>query len=711
MNLKKLITELKRRNVFKVAMAYSIAGWLIIQVATSVFPAFKFPAWTTQFVIILVLIGFPIAIILAWAFEMTPDGVKRTEDVPEEKSVTVKTGRKLNTILVVMLILAVGGLFYQHFYTGNSAISRNNLQLKTTTDSLSVPSKSIAVLPFENLSADSNNAYFAAGMQDMILTKLADIGDLGVLSRTSTKTFSSHPNNLGSIAKQLGVYTFLEGSVQKAGNQVLINVQLIDARNEHHIWAHAYTRTLNNIFGVEGEVADKIAQTLKLKLLPAEKKELSTKPTDNPRAYDLFLQAKYQYDQFSKKGSLPKNALELFHRSIQLDTTFALAYAWLARTEVFMGFLGNADSLNQQALQHARKSIALRPRLATGYYVLGYLYSTENKNEIARTEWEKALQYSPNNLKVLASLSSVNQNQGRWDEALANLNKSLSLDPHNTVNIETLAELKWRLRHYKTAMQLFKKANRLDPGQTDAIWADARMLTTIGQMQQAHELLDLNAQATSSTLNAYDLSNSYAEYYYYNHNYQKSLAYIDSASSIWPKLMPHMQSQATFTPYALSRLVFWQYPVRGQLYTLTGKPRKAHALMQKAITLLNTSQTHELRFKKIYRLYSLALCRSINGEFKKAVLTINKAIKLSPVTEYYLDFYHFQEALCEIYARAGDADKAIPILQQIFKARGTGEIITAHVLKNDPVWNPIRKDPRFQALIQKYAPLEQETGS
>jgi tetratricopeptide (TPR) repeat protein len=251
-------------------------------------------------------------------------------------------------------------------------------------------------------------------------------------------------------------------------------------------------------------------------------------------------------------------------------------------------------------------------------------------------------------------------------------------------------------------MQLFKKANRLDPGQTDAIWVNARMLTTIGQMQQAHELLDLNAQATSSTLNAYDLSNSYAEYYYYNHNYQKSLAYIDSASTIWPKLMSHMQSRATLTPYALSRLVFWQYPLRGQLYTLIGKPLKARALMQKAITLLNTSPTHELRNAKINRLYSLALCQSINGEFKKAVVTINKAIQLSPVTEHYSDYYFLQEALSEIYARAGDADKAIPILQQVFKARGTGIIITAHILKNDPFWNPIRKDPRFQALIRQY---------
>ena len=189
MNFKKIISELKRRNVFKVAMAYAIAGWLIIQVATSVFPAFKFPAWTTQFVIILVLIGFPISVIVAWAFELTPEGVKRTDEVPEEKYVTKRTGRKLNYVLGILLVFTIGIIFYQQFFKTQPTVSGTVSKGKTIADSASAPAKSIAVLPFENMSADSNNVYFANGMQDMILTKLADIGDLKVISRTSTERY------------------------------------------------------------------------------------------------------------------------------------------------------------------------------------------------------------------------------------------------------------------------------------------------------------------------------------------------------------------------------------------------------------------------------------------------------------------------------------------------------------------------------------------
>ncbi len=311
MNLKKLISELKRRNVFKVAMAYAIAGWLIIQVISTIAPQLHLPHWVPTFFTILVLTGFPIAIILAWAFEMTPEGVKRTDEVPEEKSVTQKTGRRLNVVLGVLLVITVGIIFYQQFFRAQPAISGGVSKGTAVADSASAPAKSIAVLPFENMSADSNNVYFANGMQDMILTKLADIGDLKVISRTSTERYKSHPGDLKTIAAQLGVATILEGSVQKAGNQVLINVQLINAQNDNHIWAESYTRTLDNIFGVEGEVAEKIASALNAKLSPTESKAVAHMPTRNPAAYDAYLRGLSIETNTSLLGTSPIGGLRL----------------------------------------------------------------------------------------------------------------------------------------------------------------------------------------------------------------------------------------------------------------------------------------------------------------------------------------------------------------------------------------------------------------
>ncbi len=282
MDLRNFFHELKRRNVFKVTGVYAVAGWLLIQIAATTFPFLNIPDWAVRLVIALVLIGFPIALIIAWAFELTPEGVKRTEEVTAEKSATKKTGRKLNIVLGVLLVFTVGIIFYQQLFKTQPAVSGGISKGTAVADSASVSAKSIAVLPFENLSEDKKNGYFADGMQDMILTKLADIGQLKVISRTSTAKYSSHPDNLKTIAKQLGVATILEGSVQKAGDQVLINLQLINARTDSHIWAQAYTRTLKNIFGVEGEVAQKVADALNAKLTAKQTDAVTNISTKDP---------------------------------------------------------------------------------------------------------------------------------------------------------------------------------------------------------------------------------------------------------------------------------------------------------------------------------------------------------------------------------------------------------------------------------------------
>ena len=230
MNLTNFLAELKRRNVYKVAIAYAVVAWLLMQVASQIFPFFEIPNWAVRLVVLLLILGFPIALVLAWAFELTPEGIKRTEDVDVGKSIRHKTGRKFDFFIIAVLLLVIAGLLFQRFHP------------KVSPAVSSSPEKSIAVLPFENLSRDPDNAYFADGIQEEILTRLAKIADLKVISRTSTQRYQSKPVNLAEIAKQLGVANILEGSVQKAADQVRVNVQLVNAQNDSHLWAETYDR-------------------------------------------------------------------------------------------------------------------------------------------------------------------------------------------------------------------------------------------------------------------------------------------------------------------------------------------------------------------------------------------------------------------------------------------------------------------------------------
>src|SRR5438034_2713683 len=302
MNPHNFFAELKRRNVYKVAVAYAIVGWLLVQVATQVFPFFEIPNWAVRLIVLTIIIGFLIALVIAWAFELTPEGIKRTEDV--DLAGSARQPRKHIWIFVVLVGAALSiALFFVGRYT-----SREKTPRQSEAATTAIPQKSIAVLPFENLSDDKGAAYFADGIQDEILTKLASIADLKVISRTSTAKYKSKPEDLKTVSQQLGVATVLEGSVQKAADKVRVNVQLIDARADSHLWAKTYDRDMKDVFAIQSEVAQEIADSLKAKLSPAEAKTLATAPTKDTAAYDLFLKAEYFANQIL--SSIAKNPRE-----------------------------------------------------------------------------------------------------------------------------------------------------------------------------------------------------------------------------------------------------------------------------------------------------------------------------------------------------------------------------------------------------------------
>src|SRR5437763_361827 len=318
--------ELKRRNVIRFAGLYLVGAWLLTQVASTVLPMFGAPDWLPRSIVILLVIAFGPALIFSWVFELTPQGLKRDEDVRPEESIAPQTARRMDRIIIVVLLLALGYFAFDKFVlTARRETAQLHPTVATNGSAATPNSKSIAVLPFENLREDRANAYFAEGIQEEILTRLAKIADLKVISRTSTQQYKSKPGNLSEIAKQLGVANILEDSVQKAADQVRVNVQLINAQTDSHLWADTYDRKLTDIFGVESEIAKGIAESLRAKLTGREEQALAVKPTNNPEAYDAYLRGLAFEARTIRQPDLRREAVGFYEQAVQLDPNFALA--------------------------------------------------------------------------------------------------------------------------------------------------------------------------------------------------------------------------------------------------------------------------------------------------------------------------------------------------------------------------------------------------
>src|SRR6202011_5609741 len=447
-----------------VAVAYAVVGWLLVQVATQVFPFLEIPNWVIRLVIALVAIGFPIALVIAWAFEMTPEGLKRTEDV--DLATSARQPRKHVWILVVIVGAAFSiGLFFIGRYTGRNTASTTRIEL---------PTKSIAVLPFENLSDDKGAAYFADGIQDEILTKLASIADLKVISRTSTAKYKSKPEDLKTGSQQLGVATVLEGTVQKAADKVRVNVQLIDARADSHVWAKSYDRDMKDVFAVESEVAQEIADSLQAKLSPAEASTLATAPTKDTVAYDLFLKGEYEerLAESSRKPESYDQATSWYEQAIARDPNFALAMARLVKNRLerhwFFEQMSEAELAQVRGL--AEHALALAPSLAEAHVALGnFYYHGYRQYEQALAEFERALQLQPNASTALEYSGYVHRRQGQWERCLDELKRALEQDPRNATIAGNLAETYVPLRMWKEAERAARHALEIDPHTADGM--------------------------------------------------------------------------------------------------------------------------------------------------------------------------------------------------------------------------------------------------
>src|SRR5881392_3902940 len=468
MNQRNLFAELKRRNVYKVAVAYAVAGWALAQGIAQVFPVFDIPNWVVRLIVLLIIIGLPIALALAWMFELTPQGIKRTETA----DAMLESARQKKRTWIYVVV--VGGLFsIGLFFLGRYIASRNatphpaseQLRRGEQSEAATIPQKSIAVLPFDNLSRDPDNAYFTEGVQDEILTRLAKVADLKVIARSSTQKFKSTPENLPDIAKQLGVLNVLEGSVQKVNDQVRVNVQLINALTNAHLWAEIYDRKLTDIFAVESDIAKTIADTLQAKLTGSEKQMMAAQPTTDTTAYELYHKGRSLWERRSG-DNIPK-AISFYEKAIARDPNYALAYAGLSSAYVILPFWAGVDRLDaaSKAKDAALKALRLDPNLAEAHLALGkVLFFSEIDLPGALREYQRAIELQPNDATAhhwfgndtLAAL-------GQFEEAIAQGKRAVELDPLSPViNTDFGTIFYYAHRYEESAMQL-RKTLEIDP--------------------------------------------------------------------------------------------------------------------------------------------------------------------------------------------------------------------------------------------------------
>lgn len=453
MNFHNFFAELKRRNVYKVAIAYIFAGWALSQGIAQVFPVFDVPNWVIRSIVVVIILGLPVGLVLAWMFELTPQGIKRTETADAMPEATRKKKYVWIYVVVIGAAISIGLFFLGRYSAGNM-----------TALPAGITNKSIAVLPFENLSEDKGNAYFAEGVQDEILTRLAKVADLKVISRTSTQRFKSAPNDLREIAKQLGVTHILEGSVQKASDQVRVNVQLINALNDAHLWADTYDRKLTDIFAVESEIAKTIADTLQVKLSGSEKTAMSKKPTANPEAYELYLKGRFFWNK--RTSADLRKAVDYFNQAIAKDSNYALAYAGLADAfGLFPDYgVGSPTDSYPRAKNAAMKALELDNTLGAPHAALGLVY-TNFDHDFAKAinEFEQAIRLDPNYATARQWFNVPLQASGQFDRAVAESKRAIELDPLSLIINADLAFVYFNGHRFDDALAQSRKTLEIDP--------------------------------------------------------------------------------------------------------------------------------------------------------------------------------------------------------------------------------------------------------
>jgi TolB-like protein len=649
--VKSFFVELKRRKVYRVAIAYAVASWLLIQIATQVFPFFEIPNWAVRLVVIVLVLGFPIALILSWIFDLTPQGIRRTDD----------SDRSL-----APLQIAPGA-------------PRN------------IPEKSIAVLPFENLSDDKENDYFAAGVHDDVLSNLAKVADLKVISRTSVQQFKSGARNLREIGLALGVAHILEGTARRAGNRIRVNAQLIDARSDAHLWGETFDREITDLFALQSELAERITQALRANLSAREKTNLQTHPTRDILAYELFLRARelfhwagsgYSYD----KGA---DALRLIDEAIQRDPQFALAYALASRlhSELFWFGYDKSGSRLEKAKTAANAALKLQPNLGEAHLAVAfYYYYGFRRYDVAQKHVTAAILAIPNNADVLNTAGAIARRDGRWNEAVAHLEQGRDRDPRNLSVLWSLFESYLALHEYTKAESTVNDALSVSPNahffvlarSAIALFRDGETAPLRSSLRQIPWSFDPGGERSTIALRLSLMERDLAE------------AERVLAACTHEKLGDNGLSGVAG---ALDGYVVPKSWYAGLIARARGNESFARAAFEQAKRAVNDDLAQCPEDAKT--LAMLALIHAALGEKRDALAAAARAGELLPTAKDSFDGPILGTTLAAVSAKLGETESAIRQLELLV---GVPNGPTPGTLRVEPEWDSLRDDPRFKKL-------------
>ena len=650
--VRKFFVELKRRKVSRVAVAYVVVAWVLIQVVSQIFPFFGIPSWVVRLVVVLLVLGLPAALFLAWAFDLTPGGIMRTNELePADQSGQAIRG--------------------------------------------SAPEKSIAVLPFENLSDDRENAFFADGVHDDILSNLARVADLKVISRTSVQQYKTGARNLREIGESLGVAHILEGTVRRVGNRVRLNAQLIDARTDDHIWADSFDREVTDLFAIQSELAERIVRALQANLSPFEQAGLQVPPTTSLEAHDLYVRARdlFHWSGIGDPKENGEKALPLIKQAVARDPQFALAYCLESRVHAELYWFGYDKSPERLAMAKgaAHTALRIRPEMGEAHLALAfYHYYAFRDYESAVQELTLAQRTLPNDAQVAGALGMIDRRRGRWEESILHSERARQLDPRNTSTLWNLFETYTFLRRYaeadrviSDALEVFPDAHLLSLARADLALREQGDPTKLRiALQRVPAGFDPGGAVTTIAIRVALME----------HDYDEAARWLSASPQIKFNDVGLAGLAGALDDYTVPRSWYKGLIARGR--SLTNEATRA---FEEARTAVLADLAQSPNDPKI--LAMLGLIHAMLGRADEAISAGQRAVELLPISDDALDGPLLAVNLGVIYARLGERELALAKLEEIVRLPGGP---TPGTLRIEPEWDSLRDDPRFQRFLKEH---------
>ncbi|MGA9421415.1 MAG: tetratricopeptide repeat protein [Rhodanobacteraceae bacterium] len=661
------LVELKRRHVLRAAALYASGAWLLVEIATQVFPYFHIADWVVRVIVVAALAAFPVALVFSWFYEWTPDGIRRESEIDHSASAMHTSGRQFDRWIVGSLSLAVvlllANALVPHRDAAHVAMER-----------------SIAVLPFENGSADNADSYISDGIQQEILARLVKIRALKVISRTSTQGYASRPHDIAEVGRQLGVANVLEGSIQKFGDQVRVAVQLIQAATGERLWAQSYERGVDDVFTAESEIARTIASALQVTLSGVERTAMQVRPTQKPEAYDAYLRGlAFEARSLASSADVSRHAAALYAEATRIDPAFALAWARLAivKSYMYFNFIDRTPAQLSEVKQAADTALRLQPdlgeaRLAVGYYRYRCLRDFDG----ALREFMQARQRLPNSSSVLAAIGYVERRQGNWQGSIDHLQQAIRLDPRETVLFTDLAIDYAAVRDFANARATLDRALDVEPDSSSLIAAKADAWLEEGNLDEAGKLLEGVTLRPADG----DALRSRVKLLWFRRDFAGAVAVLEHA------LAEPKESLGLYRPYYLLAL--------GGSQSWSGDAASAHSNFAGVVSEIDSwrrSGADDVHLAQI-----LAYAHAGLGDKAAALQEAKRAVGLS--AQDALMRPSMEVTLAQVQAYLGNADVALGALPHLLEEP---DGVTLAELHYSPLWDSLRQNPRFDLLLRR----------